>query len=248
MLPVNDPETQEPIQPESLLTPLTAFEGSLGQKVYLSLKQAIIALVFKPGEALRKQEICDRLGVSRSPVSEAVARLAGEGLVEVVPQAGTFVARFSMQEIREGAFLREALELAAVEMVAKTITDEQIALLKRNLRVQEVLVADGDQAGFYEMDSQMHELILSFTGFRRLAPIAETLWVQVNRARQLVLPRPGRLQATIKEHKAIIAALEAREPYGARAATRTHLRQLVSLLEETAKQKPELFAEPVQRP
>jgi len=101
--------------------------------------------------------------------------LAAEGLVDVVPQAGTFVARFSMSEIREGAFLREALELAAVEQVAATITEDQLVLLRRNLRVQEVLVADGDINGFYELDRQMHELMLSFTGFRRLAVLAESI-------------------------------------------------------------------------
>jgi GntR family transcriptional regulator, rspAB operon transcriptional repressor len=98
-------------------------------------------------------------------VADAVARLQTEGLVDVVPQAGTFVARFSMQEIREGAFLREAIEVAAIERVAEIITDDQLTLLRRNLTVQAALVADGDIPGFYAMDAAMHELILSFTGF-----------------------------------------------------------------------------------
>jgi GntR family transcriptional regulator, rspAB operon transcriptional repressor len=145
--------------------------------------------------------------VSRSPVAEAVARLAAEGLVQVVPQSGTFVARFSMDEIREGAFLREALELAAVERVAERITEDQLVLLRRNLRLQEVLVEDRDFPGFYQTDSQMHELVLSFTGLRRLAGLSETAWVHVNRARQLILPEPGRVQATLTEHQAIVSAL-----------------------------------------
>jgi len=180
--------------------------------------------------------------VSRSPVSEAVARLASEGLVDVIPQAGTFVARFSMAEIREAAFLREALELAAVELVATTITDDQLVLLRRNLRLQEVLLADSDFAGFYLTDAQMHELILSFTGFRRLAALADTSWVHVNRARQLILPTPGRVEATLAEHHAILAAVEARDPVVARAATQTHLRQLMTFLEPLAQTHPEFFS------
>jgi len=207
----------------------------------MSLKQAILSLAFRPGELMQKSEICKQLGVSRSPVTEAMARLASEGLADIVPQAGTYVTRFSMAEIREGAFLREALELAAVESVAATITEEQLVLLKRNLRIQEALIEDGDTAGFHQMDAQMHELILSFTGYRRLASLAETAWIHVNRARYLNLPMPGRMQATLKEHKAIVAALEARDPEAARQATRHHLRQLVLMLEPLVDARPELF-------
>lgn len=228
--------------PPPRLRPLDELEGSLAQRVYLSLKAAILSLAYRPGEALRKPEICEALGVSRSPVSEAVARLAAEGLVDVVPQSGTFVARFSMAEIRESAFLREALELAAVEIVARTITDDQIVLLRRNLRVQEALVADGDVAGFYQTDRQMHEMILSFTGYRRLAALAETSWVHVNRARQLILPQPGRVQDTLTEHQRILAALEAHDPAAARDATRHHLGQLLTFVEPLAKTRPDLFA------
>ncbi|MFN6925905.1 MAG: GntR family transcriptional regulator [Tabrizicola sp.] len=220
---------------------MAEFTGSLGQRVYQTLRQAILSLAYKPGEILRKPEICEALGVSRSPVADAVARLQGEGLVDVVPQAGTFVARFSMQEIREGAFLREAIEVAAIERVAERITDEQLQLLRRNLTVQAALLADGDIAGFYATDAAMHELVLSFTGFPRLAQVAETAWLHVNRARQLILPVPGRVQATLAEHQAILSALEARDPQAARAAVQAHLRQLITYLEPLERERPDLF-------
>lgn len=224
------------------LRPVEAFSGSLAQKTYRSLREAIIGLAYRPGEALRKPEICERLGVSRSPVSEAIARLAGEGLVDVVPQAGTFVARFSMEEIREGAFLREAIELAAVEDLAPRITEEQLVQLRRNLRVQEVLVQDGDFAGFYKMDGEMHGLILSFTGHRKLGQVADTAWLHVNRARQLILPMPGRVAETLAEHRAVVEALEARDAGAARLAMRRHLRQLLAHLEPLERERPELFS------
>ena len=223
------------------LRPLDGFSGSLGQRVYQTLRQAILSLEYRPGEALRKPEICEALGVSRSPVADAVARLQTEGLVDVVPQAGTFVARFSMQEVREGAFLREAIEIAAIERVASIITDEQLTLLRRNLTVQAALIADGDIPGYYAMDAAMHELLLSFTGFPRLAQVSETAWAHVNRARQLVLPVPGRIEATLAEHQAILAALETRDPEAARAAVRGHLRQLISYLEPLERDRPDLF-------
>lgn len=224
------------------LRPVEDFAGSLAQRTYQCLREAIIGLAYRPGEALRKPDICERLGVSRSPVSEAIARLAAEGLVDVVPQAGTFVARFSMEEIREGAFLREAIELAAVEALAPVVTEAQLVALRRNLRVQAALVEDGDFAGFYKLDAEMHALILAFTGHRKLAQVADSAWVHVDRARQLVLPMAGRVVETLAEHQAVIEALEARDAEAARLAMRRHLRQLISHLEPLERERPELFA------
>jgi len=223
------------------LTPLSSYNGTLSSRVYHSLKDAILSLAYEPGQIMRKQDICEQLDISRSPVSEAVTRLAAEGLVDVVPQAGTFVARFSMAEIREGAFLREALEIAAVERVAKTINDDQVKLLQRNLRVQQAFVDDLDVQGFYQLDSEMHNLILGFTNYRRLAMMAQTSWLQVNRARQLILPNQDRVAETLAEHKAIVSALQARDPTAARQATKKHLGQLLFHLEAIELDRPELF-------
>ncbi len=88
----------------------------------------------------------------------------------------------------------------------------------------------------------MHDLILSFAGYRRLAALAETSCIHVNRARQLNLPLPGRMQATLAEHKAIVAALEARDPQAEREAMRRHLGQLIRLIEPLVEKRPELFS------
>ena len=233
--------------PESVLEgprlrPLDAFAGSLAQRVYASVKEAILDLSLRPGAILRKGEVCETLGVSRSPVSEAVARLAAEALVDVVPQAGTFVARLSMEEVREGAFLREALELAAVEQVAREVRPDQMIQLRRNLRLQEGLVADDDTAGFYAADAEFHELILGFTGHRRLPGLSRTAWVHVDRARRLLLPEPGRMDETVEEHRSILQAIEARDADDARAALHSHLRQVVTRLERLAGERPDIFA------
>ena len=239
------PEARPGVAPRSSSTQrletLDRFEGTLTNRVYLSLRAAIVGLRYKPGEVVRKTEVCEALGVSRSPVSAAIARLAADRLVDVHPQAGTYVSRISMAEIREGAFIREALELAAIEHVARNVSNEEIGLLKRNLRIQRVMLDDGDQAGFYEHDAQMHELLLSFTGYRRLGRISESVRAQLDRARQLLLPAPGRLQETYREHEAIVGALEARDAERARQALRHHLGQLVTMLTTLATREPALF-------
>ncbi|WP_295079879.1 GntR family transcriptional regulator [Tabrizicola sp.] len=224
------------------LLPLDRFQGSLGQRVYHSLKHAILTLAYRPGDIIRKPDICERLGVSRSPVADAVAKLASDGLVDVVPQAGTFVTRLSMTDIREGAFIREAIEVAAAERVATMITEDQLRELRRNVRMQEALVADGDQQGFMALDGQLHEMMLSFTGFPRLPQVSQTAWLSVHRARQLILPVAGRLQATLDEHRAILAAFEAQDPDAARRAIQHHLRQLLTYLAPLERAHPELFS------
>jgi DNA-binding GntR family transcriptional regulator len=232
----------DPPQGGALFAPLSQFDGTLAHRCYQSLRQAILTLAVAPGERLRKQDLCAALGVSRSPLSEALARLAVEGLVDVQPQAGSFAARLSWAEIREGAFLREALELAAVDEVARTIAEPDLAALKTNLSAQAMAVAAGDRDGFYALDAAMHEAILGLTGHRRLPALSRTAWVQVDRARRLILPRPGRMAETLAEHQAIVAALAARDGAAAREATRHHLRQVLTLLEPLALSRPDLFA------
>ncbi|WP_050605457.1 GntR family transcriptional regulator [Ruegeria sp. 6PALISEP08] len=225
----------------TLLPEITSTEGTLTQRVHSALKQAILALDFPPGAILRKAPVCERLGVSRAPVADAIARLASEGLVDVVPQSGTRVSYFSMEEIREGVFLREALELAAVAKVARDLTDDQRKRLSRNMRLQELLIEDDDIPGFYQADEEFHGLLMEFTGFRRLNDVAQTVSLQVSRARMLLLPTPGRIAETLAEHRAVFDAISKHDEQGAKDAMRTHLRQLMPRIEKLEQQKPDLF-------
>ena len=220
---------------------LDNFQGSLSNRTFLAIREAIMELNFLPGEIIRKHDICNALGVSRSPVSEALAKLRNEGLVEVVPQSGTFVSRFSLQDIKEGAFLREAIELACIEILASNISEQQLIDLNRNLKLQKVLAESDDYQGFYQLDAKMHGMIMDFTGYKNLAKVTKTGWVQVDRARQLLLPVDGRLKKAFQEHRAVIKALEQNDVALAREKMRTHLNQLILLLTPLEKKHPHLF-------
>jgi len=113
--------------------------------------------------------------------------------------------------------------------------------LRRNLLMQEALASDTDQQGFIQLDGQMHEMILSFTGFPRLPHVSQTAWLNVHRARQLLLPVQGRLQTTLDEHRMILAAFEARDKQAARHAVQQHLRQLLTHLQPLERERPDLF-------
>ncbi|MBO6894874.1 MAG: GntR family transcriptional regulator [Roseibium sp.] len=226
---------------EYVLPDISKLSGSLAQRVYEALRQSILEMHLPPGTALKKQVICEQLGVSRSPVTEAITKLAGEGLVEVIPQSGSRVTRFSMPEIREGAFLREAIELAAVAKVAAERTEDQMTALTRNLRLQALCLEDNDEAGFFREDEHMHELIFAFTGYPKLNAIADTGWIQVNRARLLLLPLKGRAQSAYDEHKLIISAIRDKDPERARKAMQDHLSTLVVRLEPLSRERPDLF-------
>lgn len=222
-------------------TRINSAPTSLKQKVYANLQKSIIELEYKPGELLRKEELCKEFGISRTPLSEAIALLTQDGLVEVVPQAGTYVARLSMDDLHEGAFIREALEIAAIKLLADIITEPQLVKLRRNLRLQRIFIDDEDFQGFYALDAQFHAMLLDFTGFEKLNRVANSAWVNVNRVRRLLIPIGGRVEETYKEHLEIYGTLESGEPTKASNALEKHLRKLMTYISPLEKSHPEYF-------
>ncbi|WP_341212806.1 GntR family transcriptional regulator [uncultured Limimaricola sp.] len=218
--------------------------GSLTQRVFQALREGILDLSFPPGTVLRKGVLCEALGVSRSPVTEALARLSAEGLVDIVPQSATRVSRFSMSVIREESFLREAVELAAVARVAETRNAAQLTALSRNLRLQALLIEDGDYVGLFEADEAFHGLILDATGFPHVASTVGQMSQQLRRARILLMPETGRPAETVAEHEDILAAIRDRDPVAARAAMARHLGQLISRIVPLERAHPDYFRAP----
>lgn len=220
---------------------IAGMEGPLGQRVYTALRDSILSMDLRPGTVLRKGALCEQLGVSRSPVAEALGRLSTDGLVDIVPQSATRVSRFFIPDLREESFLREAIEVAAVGKVTAERTDEQITKLARNLRLQSLLVEDQDFQGFFEADLEFHDLILAFTGFPKVASSAAQMSLQLRRARILILPEQGRPKAAVAEHMAILTAIKNQDVRAAQAAMSLHLGQLIERIEPLERQHPDYF-------
>ena len=215
--------------------------GSLAERVYTAVKGAILTLEFLPGAQIRKSAICAQLGVSRSPVSDALTKLSNEGLVDIVPQSGTRVSRLSMAAIREDVFIRGALEGAAARHAAAERSPETMARLTRNIEMQKLLVADLDAQDFMRTDIDMHDMILATTEKPRLRLAVRIFSSHVDRARQLLLPEPGRLAETLEEHVALIDAIRDQDPARAEAAMRHHVEQLTRRLAPLEAARPDLF-------
>ena len=234
--------TSHPDADVSNLPIVRSLSGSLADRVYLAVKTAILQLDFLPGALIRKSALCDQLSVSRSPVSEALAKLATEGLVDIVPQSGTRVARLSMAAIRDDAFMREALEVAAARHAALHRSDETLARLTRNIELQKLQVVDVDAQDFFETDIALHEMLMATTQVARLPHTVRTLSSQVDRARLLLMPEPGRLSETVAEHVTLVDAVARRDAVGAEEAMRHHVRQLIRRLEPLEAERPDLFS------
>ncbi len=226
----------------SKLPDLNDLSGSLAERVYAAIRSAILTLDFEPGVSIRKSDVCDRLGVSRSPVGEALTKLSGEGLVEIIPQSRTRVSRLSMAAIREDTFLREALEVAAARHAAVHRSAEVVARLRRNLEMQRLLIVDVDKEEFIRTDAAFHECIMSTTGVTRLPATVDAVSTQIDRARLLLVPEPGRLADTVSEHIQIIDAIEDQDEEAAGNAMRHHVRQLLQRLETLETDRPDLIS------
>lgn len=220
---------------------INGLDGPLGQRVYTALRDKILNLTLHPGMILRKSVLCEQLGVSRSPVAEALGRLSSEGLVDIVPQSATRVSRFSLMELREESFLREAVEVAAVAKISKERTDDQLTRLSRNLRLQALLVEDGDMQGFFDADVGFHELVLGFTGFPKVSLAVGQMSLQLRRARVLLLPEEGRLGEALIEHQVVFDAIKAKDVAAATDAMSLHLRQLIKQIVPLEQHHPGYF-------
>jgi DNA-binding GntR family transcriptional regulator len=151
------------------------------------------------------------------------------------------VSRIALDAVHEGAFVRRALESAAVRALATRMTDDMTSQIDRNLRFQMASVRAGDITGFNRLDHEFHALLCSMTGFPRVGRLVESSRAQLDRVRFLVLPSPGRLAETVEEHLAVVEALKSADPQSAGRAIETHLDQTPKRLVALVAERPELF-------
>ena len=216
--------------------------GGTTQRVHDIVREAIIALSFTPGEFIRKDAICRRLGVSRFPVSEALGQLAAEGFVEVLPQRGTRVTRLDILSCRQAMFIRQALEGEAMRAVAPGGDARLIARLDECLRQQKLAVEQADGARFFQHDLAFHEILLSPLGYERVNAVVEAARGSLDRTRLFLLRTPERQARSFSEHAAIVEALRARDPDAAQHAMKRHLDKSMAEIEMRAAENPEVFA------
>ncbi len=142
--------------------------GAVTQSVTDALRRAIVTLELRPGEVLDKNAICTRLGVSRFPVSEALARLQGEGLVDILPQRGSIVSLIRIADVTEFMLIRKALECEAVRVLVGHPSPDTVANLARNLTAQHDAAAADDRQLFHALDLEFHELLLTGMRFSKI--------------------------------------------------------------------------------
>jgi DNA-binding GntR family transcriptional regulator len=206
------------------------------------LRNAIVMHAFEPGAVLDKARLCERLGVSRFPVSEALARLQAQGLVDIQPQRGTAVSLIRLLDVQENMFLRKALEAEAVRSLARTVDAATLARLRANLADQKQVAASGDKQKFHALDLAFHDTLLTALGFPRVKVAAESARLALDRVR-LLLSSPRRNTDTVAEHERIVEALAARDSAAAALAMGEHLDKVMSELISLARREPELFTD-----
>ncbi|WP_369985046.1 GntR family transcriptional regulator [Sinorhizobium fredii] len=210
--------------------------------IYQQLHAAIVSLELKPGLPLQEKRIAEEFGVSRTPVREALLRLAEAGLVEIFPQSGTFVSRIPLSAIPEAVIIRKSLERTTVECAARVATAEDIARLDRIIARQRAHAVTSEASLFYEQDEAFHEAIAAIAGYPGIWSLVKTVKLQIDRARRLTLPVPGRMATVTEEHAAIRDAIAAHDKDRASAAMMLHLGAVIPDVEALRQHHPDYFA------
>ena len=201
--------------------------------VFNTLRQAILKGELKPGERLMEIQLANKLGVSRTPVREAIRKLELEGLVLMIPRKGAEVAEITRQDMEDVLEVRTALEELAVKDACDHITDAQLSELKKaSSEFKKALLEGKDLVTCADADMHFHNVILSATNNRRLIQMLNNLSEQMYRYRMEYLKDERTHKTLIDEHDAIRRALKKHDKNKAGAAIRVHIdNQKRSILE-----------------
>lgn len=181
----------------------------MSDRVYEELAAAIRNVDLLPGSPISESDLSAQLGVSRTPVREALSRLADHGLVVVEPQVGTTIALIDMHEVEQAVFIRRALEVAAFTSACQI--DVDVTLLRQILTRQESAVATQDTDAYFLADEDLHQEIFNLAGFPNVWKVVHRAKMQLDRLRRLFLAEVVANQQLTDEHIRIVDLLEARD-------------------------------------
>ncbi len=192
-------------------------------QVYDLLRRAIVNLALPPGSTINERAICEQLGISRTPLREAMLQLSAEDLIAVVPNSRTCVTRINLHTVYDGQLVRDALEMKIVRLAANNMTPQFARELDFNLHRQARVAADLQYDEFYDLDEAFHRLICQFGASLFVWRIINIAKVHLDRIRRLAFPEPDHLDVVLREHTAIADALKSGDSKAAQLAMKTHL-------------------------
>jgi DNA-binding GntR family transcriptional regulator len=215
----------------------------IGARLYADLRAELVSLERLPGEPISEAELAKSYGFSRTPVREALRKLADEGLIEIFPQSGTFAARIPLAALPETIVIRKMLEETSARLAAERAQRSQIIVLLAQLERQREASRAGDRNAFHQADEAFHGAIAEAAGYRGIWALVEQVKVHVDRLRRLTLPQEGRMARAIREHAAIAAAIESRDGARAAVAMGAHLDGLLADIPNIRRLNPDYFAD-----
>ncbi|MDO4268748.1 MAG: GntR family transcriptional regulator [Eubacteriales bacterium] len=191
--------------------------------VFNTLRQAILKGELEPGERLMEIQLAERLGVSRTPIREAIRKLELEGLVLMIPRKGAEVAKISEKSLRDVLEIRRSLDELAIELAIQRMSDGDI----RNLEIAQENFRDAVEKGnamtIAECDEHYHDVIYHATGNNRLVQILNNLREQMYRYRLEYIKDADKRQILVLEHDQILKAVRGRHVAEAKTAIREHI-------------------------
>jgi DNA-binding GntR family transcriptional regulator len=191
------------------------------ERVRRYLERRIIEGDLKPRERIIEQEVCEQVGLSRSPVREALRQLASEGLVEFNPRRGARVADITASEVLEVFQIFEELETLSTRLAARRITREHLGRLRKLLPEMREAVASNDVRAYWGLNAQFHDTLYEASGNGKLRLLLANLGKQITRFRIAALATPGRMAASLAEHRTLVKALRSGDEAAATGLART---------------------------